>query len=145
MFTRLNKNLHQRAGKYTNNGTDRQAEYQGNSGCAADSEANPAGLPSAIVLGYKGRKGVSKILNRHIGEGVDFYCCGKGGHDGGAKLIDQPLHHQNAKIHNRLLRAGKKGKTGQFPDQCRVPVHVPSAEPQFRKTRQGIEGEADTG
>lgn len=60
----------------------------------------------SVVLRCKNRKGVAEILDGQIGEGVYFYCGGKGGHCGAAEAVYQSLNCQNPKIHYGLLDTG---------------------------------------
>ena len=46
---------------------------------------------------------LAEILRGHICKGVNFNNCRKGCTRGKAKAVDQPLYHQNPKIHDRLL------------------------------------------
>ena len=67
-------------------------------------------IPGSVILGDKGGVGVSEILYRQIGEGVDLDGGGEGGHNGGAEAVDQPLYHEDAEVHDRLLHAGHGGQ-----------------------------------
>ena len=64
--------------------------------------------------GDEGGNGVAKVLHRQIGKGVDLYRRGKGGHHRGAKAVHQPLHHEDAQIHDRLLDTGQRRKAGDL-------------------------------
>ena len=75
-----------------------------------------------MVLGDEGGKGVSKILQGHVGEGIDLDRRRKGRHDRSAETVHQPLHHQNSQIHHRLLQAGQHGGSRHLP--YRFPAHA---------------------
>ena len=60
-------------------------------------------------MGDIGGESVAEVLGRHIGEGVNFDHGGEGGADRKAKAVDQPLYHQDTKIHNGLLNGGQGG------------------------------------
>ena len=58
-----------------------------------------------MVLRNKQRISISEFLGRHIRDGIDFYRGGKGSHYSCPKAVDQPLNHQYAEVHHRLLRS----------------------------------------
>ena len=83
--------MHQRAGKqkYPRALTPRLKSTEVRNR-AAESGKDPPGFSGSIVLGYKGGKGISEILYRQIGEGVNFYRRGESGHNDRAETVDQP-------------------------------------------------------
>ena len=86
---------------------DEQTEQTGCSHGTSNSFADSFFLVGTIVLSNKCGKGVTKILYRHIGKGVNFYCSSKSGHYRGSKAVDKSLDHQNSKVHNGLLKTGQ--------------------------------------
>ena len=56
-----------------------------------------------MVLRDKRGERIAEILGRHIRECVDFHHSRKRGACGKAEAVDQPLDHQDAEVHDRLL------------------------------------------
>ena len=67
---------------------------------------------------------VDEILGRHIRECVDFHHSRKRGACGKAEAVDQPLHHQYAEIHNRLLDGGQYRIADDLSQQLTVIMPV---------------------
>ena len=76
--------------------------------CRADAPADAVLLCGAVILGDEGGKGIAKILHGHVGEGIDFDCCGERGHNRDAEAVYQALHHENSEVHDGLLKAGEE-------------------------------------
>ena len=102
-FAGIDEDYHQVFRKEENEYGNQQAKCGGCQNGNAGSFADAFCLFCSVVLGDEQGIGVSKFLRRHIGDGVDLHSGGKGGHDGGAKAVEQTLNHQNAKVHNGLL------------------------------------------
>ena len=88
---------------------DKQAEQEGAQEGGADTFWILSVLPAPRFWAIKVEKPLPEVLDRHVGKGIDFNCGGKGGHDRDAEAVDQSLDHKDAKIHYRLLDAGKEG------------------------------------
>ena len=110
----LDKNQKERLCKYAYHKGNKQAKQNGNRHSRTDSCTDPVFFSCSVILSYKGGKCISKVLNRHIGKGIDLYRCGKGSHHHRSEAVYQSLYHKDAKIHHRLLDTGKKGKLGNF-------------------------------
>ncbi len=108
-FAGIYKNLHQRAGKDPDRCGDDDAEQYGYPDGGPDACLYPLWTFRSVVLGDKQGEGIAEFLYRHISQGIDLYCSGKGCHDSGAETVDQSLDHQDAEVHNRLLQTGEKG------------------------------------
>jgi DNA-binding transcriptional LysR family regulator len=100
-------------------------------------------LPGPIVLGHKRRKGIAEILHRKIGKGVDFHRRRKGRHNHCAKAVHQPLHHENAEIHHRLLEAGQGRQTANLPEHRLLQLHFSPLGQQLRGLFRHVNGNAD--
>ena len=130
-------------GKTAHQGGYRHAKQHGRSHRALQSGTDARLLLCPVVLGDKGGKGVAEVLHRHIGEGVNLHRRREGGHDRGAKAVDQSLYHQDPEVHHRLLNAGQDGKRGDLPDTA--PADGPWASPELGTAKPGVHGDPDSG
>ena len=139
------KNLHQRLGEDTYKKTDDETEEEGAQESALHSLPDPVFFFCAVILGDKGGKRVPKVLYRHVGEGVDLHRRREGRHDDRAEAVDKPLDHEDAKIHDRLLETGEKGKAGDFVEDFVVPFSVLLPGHHLREADPCVDGKTDAG
>ena len=66
---------------------------------------DPLVISGPVILCGESGVGISEILHRQIGKGINFHR-----HDRRTEAVDEPLYHQNAEIHDRLLNAGHRRK-----------------------------------
>ena len=126
----VDKQAHQIRAKEPDERRDEQTEAHGHLHRPAQPRAHAFLVARAVVLGDEGGNGVAKVLHRQIGEGVDLHRRGKGGHHRGAKAVHQPLHHEDAQIHDRLLDTGQRRKTGDL-------LHARKPHPRPLRTQVG--------
>ena len=101
-------------------------------------------LLCAVVLGNKDGERIAEILHRQIGKGVDFDRRCKRRHDHRAKAVDQPLHGQDAQVHNGLLDAGQRREPGDLLHAVGLELAVGSL-PHQREPHPGVHGNAHAG
>lgn len=130
-FIRTDENKHQRLGKKENQQRDDKGKDDRYKKCAAYSPAYAISFPRPEILGDKSGKSIPEFLNGHIGERVDLDCRGECCHDSRAKTIYQPLHHQYAEVHHRLLDASQCGEGSDFFQAGTVEAHILPVQPQF--------------
>lgn len=116
-FVRADKDKHKRFGQKPEQQRGKRAVGEDGHYRIADSPADSFFLARSGILGDKGGKGVRVFLCRHIGEGINFHGCGKGGHNGGSEAVYKSLHDKNPKIHYGLLQAGQDGIIRDFPQR----------------------------
>ena len=95
-------------------------------------------------MGDKSGNRVSKILHRHIGEGVDLYSGREGGHNRRTEAVDPSLYHQDAEIHDGLLDAGKGGEADDLLHAGEPDPDFFSLRPDQRKFKKGVNGDSDS-
>ncbi len=66
-------------------------------------------------------------------------------HDHGAEAVDQPLHHQDAEIHDGLLHAGHHRKVQDGGKVLFVPPAVLFFRAELRELFQCVQSDADAG
>ena len=71
---------------------------------------DPLVISGPVILCGESGVGISEILHRQIGKGINFHSGRKCRHDRRTEAVDEPLYHQNAEIHDRLLNAGHRRK-----------------------------------
>ena len=138
---RLDEQPHERRGKHAHRQSDRDAEHDRTHRRAPDATADAVGFACAVILRNKGGKCVAEVLHRHIGERVDLDCCCKGRHDRCTEAVDQPLHHQDAEIHHRLLHAGQHRQTCNLTYRPAIPPYMLPRDPQRREAKQIVQHE----
>ena len=94
---------------------------------------------------WGGGKCISKILYRHVSERIDFYRCCKCCHNCGPKAVYPALDHEDSKVHNGLLQAGKKRELGNLTQNPFVKVQFFTGKAKFRETDQGVYRNSDSG
>ena len=96
-------------------------------------------------MGDEGGEGIAEVLYRHIGEGIYLHPGGKSGHDGGAEAVHQPLDHQDAKVHHRLLDTGEDGEAGDLLHRGPFQGKPPPDTLQLGNFGHGVEGDTHAG
>ena len=138
----VNEQRHQLRRKQEHEPRQRQPEADRRRGCRADALADARALARAIVLRNEDRERVAEILHRQVGEGVDLDRRRKRGHHGGAKAVDQPLHGQDAQVHDGLLQAGQRRKTRDLPDAAAAQAHGRVPPDKRREPHPGVRRDA---
>ncbi len=98
---------HQRLRKTDNDYRNEQTEHKSAQNGIFHPPADSFFFSRAIILRHIGRKCVTEILYRRIGERIDFHRRRKRRHHDRAKTVHESLHEQNTEIHDRLLETGQ--------------------------------------
>ncbi len=112
----IHEQTHQPVCEYPHNSGHCNTEYRSGEHSPLQTRPDAVLLFRAVILRDEGGESVAEILHRHVGEGVNFHRGGKSRHHHGAEAVDQPLDHEDAQVHDRLLDAGQDGEAGDFPD-----------------------------
>ena len=120
----MDENAHERGSKQPHQRRDHHTEAAAQGKALLHALANAPHIPGAVILGHKGGVGIAEVLHRQIGKAVDLHRRREGRHHRGAKAIHQPLHHENAKVHHRLLRTGEGGQIADLPQHGPVKVQL---------------------
>ena len=142
----LCEDLHKLRGEDVDGDGDSGAKACGERHRAFNTAADTPTLARAEILRNEERKRAAELLRGHIGESVDLDGDGEGRHNGRAETVDQPLYHQNAEIHDRLLHAGGGGHTRDLTEkrsreQAAAELRTQRAFADEREHRQSRAGE----
>ena len=94
--------------------------------------------PAPAFCATKVANPLAKSCAGRVGKRVDFHACREGGHHVYAKAVDQALDHQNAEIHDGLLRAREHGNHRDAPDKRPVRPQVANAGAQVPHFQERI-------
>ena len=97
-----------------------------------------APFPGAVVLGDEGGEGVSKILHRHVGEGVDLDRGREGRHNPGPKLLTLPCTRRIPRFTTDCLQTGQKGEPGDLLQREHPQRAILSPREQIRLLPEGV-------